>query len=93
METTTTAPALAGLLAAIVADSSWIDQAACGRSEFPDLWFAGDAEWNAEARKVCAACPVQQQCLERALAVDERHGIWGGTTQPQRSALKAKAGR
>ena len=37
-------------------------------------------------RKTCFTCPIWQQCLSYAL-VKERHGIWGGLTTAERSAL------
>ena len=43
------------------------------------------------AKSVCAACPVQLQCLEHAIAVDERYGIWGGLNQDERRLLRASA--
>jgi hypothetical protein len=45
------------------------------------------------ARKVCAGCPVQHECLtyamrlERAGSVAERDGIYGGFSPRQRAAL------
>jgi WhiB family redox-sensing transcriptional regulator len=43
------------------------------------------------AKSVCAACPVQVQCLEHAIAVDERYGIWGGLNHDERRLLRASA--
>ena len=43
------------------------------------------------AKAVCAACPVQTQCLEHAIAADERYGIWGGLNQDERRLLRATA--
>jgi WhiB family redox-sensing transcriptional regulator len=42
------------------------------------------------AKKVCAECPVEEQCLEWALQNDEQHGIWGGTTPKQRMRIRKK---
>ena len=39
------------------------------------------------ARAVCAGCPVRLACLEYALAVRERHGIWGGLNELERRRL------
>ena len=39
------------------------------------------------ARKVCANCPVQMDCLEYAIAADE-WGIWGGLDRDQRRTLR-----
>jgi WhiB family redox-sensing transcriptional regulator len=38
---------------------------------------------EARAKKVCAACPVTEQCLEA-------HGIWGGLNEVERRALRAQ---
>lgn len=32
----------------------------------------------------CSNCPVVHECLEYALAAEERHGIWGGTNEQER---------
>lgn len=37
---------------------------------------------------VCNACPVRSPCLEHALAVPERHGVWGGTNPEQRLLMR-----
>jgi WhiB family redox-sensing transcriptional regulator len=43
------------------------------------------------AKSVCASCPVQVQCLEHAIATDERYGVWGGLNQDERRMLRASA--
>src|SRR5207249_7912786 len=40
---------------------------------------------EAVAKRVCAECPVRQQCLEHALALPEQFGIWGGLTELERA--------
>jgi WhiB family redox-sensing transcriptional regulator len=45
---------------------------------------AWNREANAQARSVCAACPVRLECLDHALDTDEKHGIWGGMTPDER---------
>ena len=37
-----------------------------------------DAQREAEAKALCAACPVRELCLAKADAADERLGIWAG---------------
>lgn len=37
--------------------------------------------------KFCQACPVNQLCLEDAIAHDEEYGVWGGLSYAQRKAL------
>ena len=44
-----------------------------------------------EAKKVCVGCDVRAECLEYALAHDERFGIWGGLSERERRKLKKHA--
>ena len=32
-------------------------------------------------------CPVREACLEHAIAVREKHGVWGGLTARERRRL------
>lgn len=43
-----------------------------------------------EAKRWCASCLVISECLEGALWRNERFGIWGGMTTPERDTLKAR---
>lgn len=57
----------------------------------PDAWFPGKGEMNSanrEALKLCLDCPVRQRCFAYAMDRNEQ-GIWGGSTEPERKALKA----
>lgn len=72
----------------------WRDHAAC-RGQDPDLFFpigtTGPAPAQLEqARAVCRRCPVQERCLEWALETDQTIGVWGGTTESERRALKRR---
>ena len=51
--------------------------AAC-RDADPRLFFPEPGESDAEAKAICAACPVRAGCLAAALANRERYGVWGG---------------
>lgn len=42
---------------------------------------------NAEAKAVCAGCPVVEQCLTHALSVPEEYGVWGGLTPEERKLI------
>ena len=57
----------------------------CNQTD-PDAFYPEDGT-SLAARRVCAACPVQNTCLEDALAREEPHGIWGGMSARQRLAL------
>lgn len=70
----------------------WRDLAAC-RDTDPDLFFpvgtTGPAiEQNRSAKQVCDACDVRQPCLEFALASNQDSGVWGGTSEEERRALR-----
>ncbi|KUN89405.1 transcription factor WhiB [Streptomyces bungoensis] len=75
--------------------NNWRDHAVC-RQEDPDLFFpigtAGPAQVQTQrAKAVCARCPVQEQCLDWAMDTDQSIGIWGGTTELERRALRRRA--
>ena len=74
----------------------WMAEALCREvgsevfyAEAPDgitgkFLAAWNREANAQARSVCAACPVRLECLDHAIDTDEKHGIWGGMTPDER---------
>jgi len=71
----------------------WRLAAAC-RDLDPDLFFpigaAGPAVAQiAEAKRICLACPVRKPCLDWAIRHCQDHGIWGGTTEKERQALRS----
>jgi len=51
------------------------------------LWLAepGDEVAQQRAADGCAACPARQACLDFALAVPERFGVWGGVLPRERA--------
>ncbi|MFE9939629.1 WhiB family transcriptional regulator [Streptomyces hirsutus] len=72
----------------------WRTRAAC-RDEDPDLFFpigtSGPALFQTEqAKRVCRRCPVQQHCLDWALDTGQSLGVWGGTSETERRALKRR---
>lgn len=42
---------------------------------------------EAKAKRICARCPVIEECLEYALLIREPHGIWGGRNEMERRRL------
>jgi len=84
--------ALAWTLSEVPKPDQWRHRASC-RSVDPDLFFpvgtTGLAlEQIADAKAVCARCCVQEQCLEYALATNQDSGVWGGTSEEERRALR-----
>lgn len=50
---------------------------------------AGAAEvMHEQAKRVCNACPILQDCRDYALCVDV-YGVWGGLTRKQRQAVQS----
>ena len=42
----------------------------------------------AAAKAVCARCPVHGACLEFAVVTNQEYGVWGGTSEEERRALR-----
>ena len=64
-----------------------LDHAACKGLD-PRLFFPERGESTAEAKAVCAACPVRADCLDWAIATTQKWGIWGGTSERERHRLR-----
>lgn len=72
-------PSLAGLFQ----PAEWVNDAACKGME-TDLFFPPVGSNNLQARQVCDACPVLEQCRNYARQNSERHGVWGGESPKER---------
>ncbi len=68
----------------------WQDRALCAQTD-PEAFFPEKGGSTREAKRVCASCEVRAECLEYALAHDERFGIWGGLSERERRKLKRRA--
>jgi len=68
----------------------WQERALCAQTD-PEAFFPEKGGSTREAKKVCLTCDVRSQCLEYALAHDERFGIWGGLSERERRKLKKRA--
>lgn len=72
-------------LADLILTSEWLEwreKALCtGKQEI----FFNDAKTKAvaQAKAICAVCPVKSECLDHALTHTE-FGIWGGMTANER---------
>lgn len=81
--------------AAPVVDYSWQARAAC--AGIPGEVFVGPDDERLRDRiqreslalRVCRGCPVRDACLQHALQVPERYGVWGNTTPEERLTLRA----
>ena len=60
------------------------------KGESPDVFFPSDGVGVLRAQKICAECPVVNECLEYALANHISHGVWGGASERQRRRLQRR---
>lgn len=54
----------------------------------PELFFPARGESTREAKAVCLACPIVDECLEHALVNHEKFGIWGGKSERERRRIR-----
>ena len=77
----------------------WQDEANC--LDMPlNLFFYEEGERGeqrrdtlSDAKTICASCPVRANCLEHALSVPEKFGIWGGYDEKERWSMLRKMGK
>lgn len=78
----------------------WADHAACkgfreqhGTDKWNQIWFPerGDAARSSirQAKKICAGCPVVDECLQYALDAGLTIGVWGGKSANERRQLRS----
>jgi len=68
--------------------AGWWTRAACASAD-PELFFpisySGPAlRQVAQAKAICARCPIQRECLRYALDAGSIQGVWGGMTEEER---------
>jgi len=68
----------------------WHADAAC-RGIDPDVFFPPKGINVDAARRVCATCPVHDDCLDYAMSDASIKGVWAGTTERQRKRLRRRA--
>lgn len=57
---------------------------------FPLSYTEGHEYQIEEAKAVCRGCPLKFACLEFALDTGDKYAILGGTTPPEREAMRQK---
>lgn len=70
---------------------AWQSDALCAQTD-PEAFFPEKGGSTREAKRICEGCEVRSECLEYALANDERFGIWGGLSERERRKLRREAG-
>lgn len=97
-EEDTLAYALGQALAAIADSQPWMRRARCSSAD-PSTFFPSKGSGPANAKRICATCPVTEECLAYALEMDEAEGggaqqtfgVFGGLTGPERRRLARSA--
>jgi WhiB family redox-sensing transcriptional regulator len=51
------------------------------------VFYPDDDEGADVAKAVCADCSVRAACLDHALSVREKAGVWGGATERDRRRM------
>lgn len=69
-----------------------LSEAVCPQTD-PDAFHSTyniSDEQLAAIMRVCSVCTISEACLDAALEqqVDDDWGIWGGTTRPERKAIR-----
>jgi WhiB family redox-sensing transcriptional regulator len=70
----------------VLEERPWSVFAACKDAKDVSFFPQNKTEAKAAAA-ICAICPVRQECLDHAMATNERFGMWGGVSERQRKAL------
>ena len=66
---------------------AWQTDALCAQTD-PEAFFPEKGGSTRDAKRICASCEVRAQCLQYALANDERFGIWGGLSERERRRVR-----
>ncbi|WP_442814277.1 WhiB family transcriptional regulator [Streptomyces sp. NBC_01198] len=69
-----------------------MDDAACAGKD-PEVFFpvsesGAGLRQIAEAKHICARCPVAEACLDWALRTRQPDGVWGGMSTGERHAVR-----
>jgi WhiB family transcriptional regulator, redox-sensing transcriptional regulator len=69
----------------------WQDRALCAEVD-PALFFPEKGQPSLPAQRICASCPVIDDCREFILQPENedagRFGVWGGLSERERRQLK-----
>lgn len=68
---------------------NWFERGACRGLGSVEFVQGPAADYSQTAREMCATCPVRRQCLDFALADPNIYGLWGGTDERERKAMRS----
>jgi len=70
--------------------AEWMLDARCLDAD-PEAFFPEKGGSTREAKRICGSCAVREECLDYALANEERFGIWGGLSERERRRMRRMA--
>lgn len=65
----------------------WQERGLCNQTD-PEAFFPEKGGSTKYAKRICSLCEVKADCLEFALAKDERFGVWGGLSERERRKIR-----
>jgi WhiB family redox-sensing transcriptional regulator len=77
---------------ALGSDYTWRSNAVC-RDTDPELFFPVGTTGQAllqlsKAKETCDQCTVKVECLQFAIDTNQDSGVWGGTSEDERRAIR-----
>ena len=69
-----------------VPEGDWTELAVCAQVD-PEMFFPEKGGATKEAKRLCFTCEVRKQCLDYAMANEERFGVWGGHSERERRKM------
>lgn len=72
----------------------WRSKGRCFSHPDPERWFPEQGQSSRRAKQACNGtdntpeCPIRHECLIYALVNNEKYGVWGGTSERERRALR-----
>lgn len=65
---------------------NWWSYAHCKNTD-PNIFFPHDGPGVEIAKRICEECVAIQPCLEYAISNRIKHGVWGGTSERERTRI------
>lgn len=75
-------------LADFLTRPEWHDRAACKGET--DLMFTSRGEDTRPGKRLCDGCTVRDECLDAALELGTKFGIWGGMSERERRRIRRR---
>jgi len=72
----------------VLARPRWMTAAACRGAGVAEFVMDAKRTPSQAVQVMCGRCPVREECLAYALERDALVGVWGGTTELERRAMR-----